>query len=74
MLGFNLTLDPNTQQLTKYDFGTAYEPASRLLVGLKHESTSAHKLELGKFFLYFLHNASVVQTVGSEFVLDWQKK
>lgn len=60
--------------MTKYDFGVAFEPAANLLVGIKHESLNAKKLELGKFFLHFFHYASITQTVGSEFVLDWQKK
>lgn len=74
ILGVNVNVDPNTQVLTKYDFGVAFEPAANLLVGLKHESLNAKKLELGKFLLHFFHYASLTQTVGSEFVLDWQKK
>jgi hypothetical protein len=31
-------------------------------------------LQLGKFFLYFFHNASQFQTVGTEFSLDWQSR
>jgi hypothetical protein len=71
VVGFNLIVDPNTQVLTKYDFGVAFEPSNRLLVGLKHESTNNKKVELGKFFLHFFHNASLTQTIGSEFLLDW---
>lgn len=74
VLGLNLVLDPNSQKLTKYDFGIAHEPSRNLLVGLKHESNSPNELRLGKFFLHFLHYSSLVQTVGSEFILDWQKK
>lgn len=29
---------------------------------------------MGKFFLYYFHKASLANTVGSEFTLDWQKK
>ena len=71
ILGFNVIVDPNTQKLTKYDFGVAVEPSNKLLVGLRHESSNDKKVELGKFFLHFFHNASAVQTIGSEFVLDW---
>ena len=71
ILGLNVVVDPNTQILTKYDFGVAFEPAANLLVGIRHESLNAKKLELGKFFLHFFHYASLTQTVGSEFVLDW---
>lgn len=67
-------MDPNTQILTKYDFGVAFEPANTLLIGLKHESLNKKNLELGKFYLYFLNYATLTQTVGSEFILDWQKK
>lgn len=74
VLGWNLIADPSDQKLTKYDFGVVYEPTNRLLVGIKHESASPNKLEFGKFLLYFFHQASFTQTVGSEFNLDWQKK
>ena len=74
ILGFNLNVDPNTQVLTKYDFGVAFEPAANLLIGLKHESLNSKKLELGKFLIHFFHYASLTQTVGSEFILDWKQK
>lgn len=56
--GWNLHLDPRNQKLMKYDFGFNWEPATNSVVGLKHESTNASSLQLGKFFLFFFHNAS----------------
>ena len=73
-LGYNIVLDPKTSNIDKYDFGTTWEPASNCFVGLKHESLNKEHLELGKFFLYFHHNVSLVNTVGTEFALNWQKK
>lgn len=72
-LGTNLVVDLRGQTLTKYDFGLTYEPAANSTVGFKHESTSKDKFQLGKFYLFFFHNASAFQTVGTEFSLDWQK-
>ena len=60
--------------MSKYDFGLSWEPAEKSMVGLKHESTSKDSISLGKFFLYFFHNASQHQTVGTEFSLDWQTR
>jgi len=74
IVGWNLVLDPHSQKVTKYDFGATFEPTDRLLVGVRHESNSDNKSGLGKFFVHFFHNASVVETIGSEFGLDWEKK
>lgn len=74
LLGFNLVLDPRVFNFEQYDFGLTWEAANNCFVGLKHQSTSKEFLQLGKFFLLFHHNVSAVQTVGSEFVLDWQKR
>lgn len=60
--------------MEKYDFGFTWEPSQNVFVGLKHESLSKEKLQLGKFLLYFQHNANFTQQVGSEFALDWQKR
>jgi hypothetical protein len=60
--------------LTKYDFGYNWTPAVNSTVGLRHSSTSKDKFQLGKFFLFFFHNASSYQTVGTEFSLDWQSR
>lgn len=68
--GYNLVFDPINSKLTKYDFGATFEPADRLLVGIKHESTNTQKIELGRSLLLFYHQASLVQTIGSEFTLD----
>lgn len=68
--GWNLVFDPKNTKLTKYDFGATFEPADRLLVGIKHESTNSQKVELGRTLLLFFHQASAIQTIGSEFTLD----
>jgi hypothetical protein len=75
LVGANLILDAKTQKATAYNFGVVYEPAEKLLVGFKHESAKdLPKYSPGKYFFYFYHQASAVNTVGTEFVLDWQKK
>ena len=71
IVGLNYTFDIKTQNLEKYDFGLSWAPAVDSFVGLKHESLKKDKLELGKFFLFFQHNATLSQTVGTEFTLDW---
>ena len=71
ILGANYIFDLKTQNLSKYDFGVSWSPAADAFVGLKHESANKDKFELGKFFLFFHHNATLSQTVGTEFVLDW---
>lgn len=77
LLGSNLVFEPKKEknQLTKYDFGVNFEPAEKSFIGLKHE-TVANKEELafGKFFLYFYHAASSTNTVGTEFLLNWESK
>jgi hypothetical protein len=74
VVGLNLLLDPKTQNLQKYDFGVSWAPADKAFVGLKHESLNKDALEFGKFFLFFQHAATLSQTVGTEFILDWQKR
>lgn len=70
-LGSNLILSPKTQNLDKYDFGATWSPATGAFVGLKHESTNKDALKIGKMMLFFHHNATLAQTVGTEFSLDW---
>lgn len=60
--------------MEKYDLGFSWEPVLGCFVGLKHESLNKQKLQLGKFLLYFHQNATLAQTVGTEFALDWQKR
>lgn len=69
--GSNLVLSPYAKNLDKYDFGLSWAPAAGATVGLKHESTSKDALQIGKLFLYFHHAATLSQTVGTEFSLDW---
>jgi hypothetical protein len=67
--GLNLTFDAKNTKLTKFDVGTTIEPAERLYAGLRHEFSAENKLSLGKTFLLFYHQASAIQTIGSEFTL-----
>lgn len=73
-LGYNLILDSRTQNLEKYDFGVSWETAPLCYLGLKHESNSKDKLQIGNLSLYFHHIATLTQVVGTEFSLDYQKK
>jgi hypothetical protein len=43
-------------------------------VGLKHDSTSKDKIQVGKLHLHFHHAATASQTLGTEFVLEYQKR
>ena len=70
-VGSNLVLGSRFTNLEKYDFGFTWEPATGCFVGLRHDSTTKEKLQLGKFFLFFHHVASAANTVGTEFSLDW---
>lgn len=70
-LGTNLVLNAKAHQLEKYDFGASWSPASNAFVGLKHESLAKGKFEMGKLILFFHHNATLAQSVGTEFTLDW---
>jgi len=77
LLGANLVFEPkkDKNQLTKYDFGINLEPADKSYIGLKHETVATKdNLALGKFFLYFYHVASPLNTVGTEFSLNWESK
>lgn len=74
ILGCNMVLGSRFTNLEKYDFGFTWEPSLGCFVGLKHESTNKDTLQLGKFFLMFHHNASFAHTVGTDFILDWQKR
>jgi len=71
LLGTNFTLDSQKRQFKTYNFGTVWEPSDNALVGIKHESINKEKTEIGKFFFYFFHKASAINTVGTEFSLDW---
>ena len=68
--GMNLVFDAKNSKVTKYDVGTTWEAANRLFVGLRHETSNKEKMALGKTFLLFFHQASAIQTIGSEFSLD----
>lgn len=71
-IGSNFVL--NKQNLEKYDFGATWSPATGAFVGLKHESLAKDKFQVGKLLLFFHHNATLAQSVGTEFSLDWQKR
>jgi hypothetical protein len=72
LLGYNVVLDPVTQNLEKYEAGFSWSPASNAFVSLRHESLNKSKLELGKFLFFLHHNVSDTRTVGSEFSLNWK--
>jgi len=72
VLGYNLILDPLTQNLDKYEAGLTWSPAENAFVGLRHESLNKKKVELGKILFFLHHNVSPTRTVGSEFGLEWQ--
>lgn len=74
LLGTNFTFEAKKNTFPTYNAGVVFEPSDNALIGLKHESINKEKLEVGKFFLYYFHKASIANTVGSEFTLDWQKK
>lgn len=75
LLGAHLNFDVKALKATEYHLGAVYEPADKCLVGVKHESTKdAKEYQLGKFFFYFFHQASAINTIGTEFSLDYQKK
>jgi hypothetical protein len=60
--------------LEKYDLGLSWEVAPSCFVGLKHDSTSKNSVQVGNVLLYLQHAATLTQTVGTEFVLDYQKR
>ncbi len=72
-VGGQFNFEPQTTNLTKYDFGFSWN-AGGALVGLKHESTNSKALEFGRFLLFTNHAANADQTVGSEFSLDWKTR
>lgn len=41
VVGANVIFDPKYQNLSKYDLGLSWTPATNQLVGLKHESLNA---------------------------------
>ena len=57
-VGANLIVGSRFTNLEKYDFGFSWEAAPNYFVGLKHESLNKEKLQLGRFFLLFHHNAT----------------
>lgn len=71
VVGGDLLLNVQRQNLDKYNFGLSWSPAANAFVGLKHESANKDKLQFGKFLLYIHHTASAAQTVGTEFTLNW---
>jgi len=71
LLGGNIVIDAQKQILTSYNGGIVWEPADKVFVGLKHESVNKERLAIGNIFLYYFHQASAVNTVGTEFKLDW---
>jgi hypothetical protein len=71
LVGYNLILDPRTQNLEKYDCALNWEVAPGATVGLRHDSTSKDSLSLGRILLNLHHNLPATnQVVGTEFVLD----
>lgn len=74
VIGANLTFNPSSSRLEKYDFGLNHLLQTGTNVGVKHESTSKDALKIGKFFFYFFHNANAFQTVGTEFTFDYATK
>jgi len=54
-VGANLIVGSRFTNLEKYDFGFSWEAGANCFLGLKHESLSKEKLQLGKFFLFFNH-------------------
>ena len=74
LIGGNITVDAKKQLLTTYNAGVVWEPADKILIGLRHESVNKEKLALGNFYLHYYHQASAINTVGTEFKLDWEKK
>ena len=73
-VGYDLTVNPSTQTLDKYDFGLAWSPAFGSFVGLKHVSGDQAFPNIGRFFIYSHHVSSSTDTVGTEFSLDWQSR
>ena len=73
-LGGNFVFNPKTSALEKYDFGFNWSPAAGAVLGLKHESTNAKAVELGKFFVYVNHAANANQTVGTQFAFNYNTK
>jgi len=74
LVGGNFIVDPKLQILTSYNAGLTWEPADKAYVSFRHESVNKKKMELGKFYLYFFHCASSANTIGTEFMFDWQKR
>jgi len=74
LFGSNFTFDAKKNKFPTYNAGVVFEPSDNALIGLKHESLNKDKHELGKFFLYYFHKASIANTIGSEFSFDYQKK
>ena len=74
IVGGNLVFNPHTAMLDKYDCGFSWSAGSNQLLGLKHESLNKQKLQIGKLLLFVHHYASLNQTLGTEFALDWQKR
>ena len=60
--------------ISKYDFGLTWVPVTNALIGLKHESLRKDRFEIGKVKLYIHNYATLNQTIGTEFALDWQKR
>jgi len=74
-IGWEWEVNMKERNFPKYTFGLSWEPADKALFMLKHESIEKETdLKIGKLFFMFFHQASSKHTLGSEFMLDWQKK
>jgi len=74
LIGGNFILDANKKLVTAYNAGVVWEPADKVLIGVRHESVNKEKLAIGNLYLHYYHHASAFNKVGTEFKLDWQKK
>ncbi len=74
LVGCNLHFDAESKQLTKYDFGLVHECCENFLVGLRHESTDASKLALGKASLFLYNRCDKDREVAAEWGIDATSK
>ena len=71
LLGYNLAYDVASGNLEKYDAGLSWTPAPKVSVGVKHESVDKLNVTLGRALFYLHHVASSVNTVGTEFSINF---
>lgn len=71
LVGYNFTYDFAGGNLERYDAGLSWTPVPKVTVGLKHESVDKLNVSLGKELFYLHHVASSVNTVGTEFSINW---